>query len=106
LASFPVVKLDVPSAWTFPILQSFLYNKDTRVLQSALLPNEWKLTIASILKQAMIIQGVWKNAIALGVIDERVVLDDMEEEDAQSIYDVIEDSWAEVLRALHQTTSR
>ncbi|KAF8969672.1 hypothetical protein BDZ97DRAFT_1794576 [Flammula alnicola] len=90
--TMPVVKLDIPSAETFPVLQSYLYTKDAAALQSTLLPADWASSITGIVQRAIMVQGFWRNACAFGVVD-------------ASVFDVIEDSWAQIIRALQQTTS-
>jgi hypothetical protein len=92
--NIPVVPLGLPSAETFPILQSYMYTKRVDTLLSSLLPtppacakpgtplnaimqehadylgNEYD--IPTLLRHAMIINSLWRNACALGVYDDRL----------------------------------
>ena len=91
----PVVPLCLPSPETFSILQSYLYTKRIDVLLAALLPappsslsdnniplpdmlkrlvNHFAATgnVPALARYAMIINGVWRNACALGVYDDKL----------------------------------
>jgi hypothetical protein len=91
----PVVPLCLPSPGTFSILQSYLYTKRIDALLAALLPapppslsdpsvplpdmiNRLTHHLAAtdnmptLARHAMIINGVWRNACALGVYDNKL----------------------------------
>ncbi|KDR73669.1 hypothetical protein GALMADRAFT_100505 [Galerina marginata CBS 339.88] len=91
-ATLPVVSYSIPSPETFGLLSEYLYTKNADVLRSRILPVNWALDIETILRKAFMIRGLWANACAFGVVD-------------PSLYDVLEDCWAAVLRSLHQATS-
>lgn len=90
----PVVPMCLPSPETFNVLQSYLYTKRFDVLFSSLLPTPpsfddpttsmpemiSRLTIhlsatcdkLQLARHAMIINGLWRNACALGVQDDKL----------------------------------
>ena len=91
----PVVPLCLPSPETFSILQSYLYTKRIDILLAALLPappssladtntpfsdmikhlvNHLAATgnVPALAQHAMVINGVWRNACALGVYDDKL----------------------------------
>lgn len=86
----PVVNLGLPSPETFPTLQSYLYHKRLDVLFSALIPSlpspsslpdmaqrlpkhlAATSDVASLEYRAMLINGVWRNACALGISDDKL----------------------------------
>ncbi|KZT28287.1 hypothetical protein NEOLEDRAFT_1058834 [Neolentinus lepideus HHB14362 ss-1] len=100
--ALPVVPVCLPSPQTFPVLSSYLYTKRTDALLAALLPappasltapdldetvpddffQAQKVAYAhrvgasiparALLKNAMVINGVWRNVCALGVFDDRL----------------------------------
>ena len=96
--TIPVVRMAMPSVFTFHIVHAFLYSGDTAALRAALLPPGWKSDGATgAVKQAIVVHGVWANARKLGVVDERIG------ERKESFYDVIDAVWAEVLQLANQT---
>ena len=90
-ASLPVVPLSIPSVETFTLFQSYVYVKDSEALRTAFLPSGWALSANTIMQRAMAVKGFHANAVAFGMVD-------------GAMYDVIEDCWAEVLRALQQVS--
>jgi hypothetical protein len=95
--NLPVVPLGLPSSDTFPILQSYMYTKRADTLSASLLPTmpepRWpgrpgtrmsdiiqeqadylgnEYDIPTLLRHAMIINGLWRNACALGVYDDKL----------------------------------
>ncbi|KAF9484632.1 hypothetical protein BDN70DRAFT_872142 [Pholiota conissans] len=101
--TLPVVQLVVPAAWTFPILHHYLYTKDTRALKASLLPPGWDSSVVNVMKQAKTIVDVHRNAVGFGVVDETMVLSN--EGPSQSLYDVIDESWAKILTAMREKTT-
>lgn len=100
--TIPVVRMLMPSVFTFHIVYAFLYSGSTVALRAALLPPGWKTDGATgAVKQAIIVHGVWANARKLGVVDERIGARN------ESFYDVIDAVWVEVLQLANETmTSR
>ena len=75
--TIPVVSLSIPSPPTFPLLHSYLYTKDLRNVVSALFsPSDPDAPQ----RQAALVYGVWSNAHALGVVDEK-------------LFDVLDKAW-------------
>jgi len=90
--NLPVVLLGLPSAETFPVLQSYLYTKRVDNLLSAFMPlapepvrtgtpltqiiaNHSEVLgemfdAETLLRHAMLINGVWRNACVLGIRDD------------------------------------
>lgn len=106
----PVVPICLPSPETFSILQSYLYTKRTDALLASLLPTPpaslsdpaiplsemiTQLTqhlassssLPSLASHSMIINGVWRNACALAVRDDK-------------LWDAIDVSWQVVVGAM------
>jgi hypothetical protein len=112
-AKIPVVPLCLPSPETFSILQSYLYTKRIDVLLAALLPtlpspSEPSASLPEMIKRltnhlaaagdpltlarhALIINGVWRNACALGVYDDK-------------LWGSIDISWGAIVGAMGITT--
>src|ERR1700722_12384461 len=80
--TLPVVPLCIPSADTFPILHSYLVTKRIDLLRDAMVPRDaapW-----SIVSALGVILGVWRNASALGVVDD-------------GLWDAIDAAWGSVV---------
>lgn len=90
-AALPVVPLCLPSPETYPLLQSYLYTKQPELLLSVLLP-AIHCDMRALAQHAMFINGLWRNACALGVVD-------------QKLWDVIDDAWGVVVDATEQATT-
>jgi hypothetical protein len=69
-ATIPVIPLSLPSPHTFPLLHTYLYTKDAANLVSSLLSSSTELD--DLKRQAVLVYGVWSNAHALGVVDEKL----------------------------------
>jgi hypothetical protein len=106
----PVIPLCLPSPETYSILQSYLYTKRIDELLTSLLPpsslSEQATSVSEMVsilirhlavtgnmptlaRHSMIINGVWRNACALGVRDDK-------------LWDAIEASWEIVVGAMNQ----
>ncbi|KAJ6481821.1 hypothetical protein C8R45DRAFT_1215633 [Mycena sanguinolenta] len=85
-ATVPVVPLRLPSPETFPLLHAYLYTRDTSSLLASLRPS-CDADMVQLAMHASRIHGLWRNACALGVVDEQ-------------LYDVIETSWYSTLGAM------
>ena len=77
----PVVPLNVPSPHTYPMLQEYLYSKNTDDLLAYLLPGEdFPLDIqfvksidrVQLVLSASRVIGLWRNACALGVVNDDI----------------------------------
>ncbi|KAJ6618711.1 hypothetical protein B0H10DRAFT_2176175 [Mycena sp. CBHHK59/15] len=91
--TIPVVPLCIPSPETFPLLQSYLYTQQpTMLLTSLQPPRDSETDLLQLATHAMKIHGLWRNACALGVVDERM-------------YAAIEASWDSTIAAM-QVASR
>ncbi|TDL23119.1 hypothetical protein BD410DRAFT_747729 [Rickenella mellea] len=89
-STLPVIPLSLPSPSTFPTLQHFLYTSDSRSLLASLsLPvtASSSNSAPSLLQSLGAINGVWRNACALGVSDE-------------GLWNALDAAWETVLGAL------
>ncbi|KAH7909180.1 hypothetical protein BJ138DRAFT_1011360 [Hygrophoropsis aurantiaca] len=118
----PIVPLCVPSPETFPYLSTFLYTKRADHLLASLLPSTSNLFLSSLissplslpttasvqayasklaaahtpqtlLAHAMAVNGLWRNACALGIFDER-------------LWDTMDIAWEVLLGALGVATGK
>ncbi|TFK73526.1 hypothetical protein BDN72DRAFT_761686 [Pluteus cervinus] len=88
--TLPVVPLCLPSPDAFPLLQTYLYQKQPQALLASLVPASLDVSDALRLgHQAMVIHGLWRNACALGVVDSQ-------------LFDVIDRAWEVILVALQR----
>lgn len=72
VVSLPVLKLFLPAPKEFPALQNYLYSRDSKAIISHLLPAALPLCNDAQLESAKeMILGLWHNARALGVVDEK-----------------------------------
>ncbi|TDL17984.1 hypothetical protein BD410DRAFT_793657 [Rickenella mellea] len=86
----PVVPLSLPSPSAFPALQHYLYTSDTRSLLASLLSPVTASSSNStpaLLRSLGAINGVWRNACALGVSDD-------------GLWNALDAAWETVLCAL------
>ncbi|KAJ7216469.1 hypothetical protein GGX14DRAFT_604842 [Mycena pura] len=81
-ATLPVISLRLPSPETFALLHAYLYTHNLAVLAP---PCDGDLL--QLVAHAHKIHGLWRNACALGVVDER-------------LYDAVEEAWARTLGAM------
>ncbi|KAJ7172967.1 hypothetical protein C8R43DRAFT_874125 [Mycena crocata] len=83
-ATLPVVPLSLPSPETFSLLHAYLYTPET--LLAALAP-PCGSNLLQLAGHAQKIQGLWRNACVLAVVDEQ-------------LYDVIESSWERTIATM------
>lgn len=96
--TLPVTRLRVWNASTFHILYHFLYNKDVNALRAALRPPFTETsTHENAWKHAILVHSVYMNAMSIGVINEKAG------REQKSVYQVIEEEWAEINRILRHT---
>ena len=92
-ATVPVVPLCLPSPEAFPLLQSYLYTKNTENLSNVLFPSTCTPLDKVVLRRHMgLIHGLWADACALGVVD-------------SSLYEVIQSSWSRLVAAVEASRS-
>ena len=112
----PVVPMCLPSPETFSILQSYLYTKRIDALLAKLLPTpppsmtDTNIPLSDIIKRlvhhlaatcsisslalhAMLINGVWRNACALGVYDNK-------------LWNAIEVTWGAIVGAIDMSNAQ
>ncbi|KAJ7172960.1 hypothetical protein C8R43DRAFT_863110, partial [Mycena crocata] len=86
-ATLPVVPLSLPSPETFSLLHAYLYmQQQPETLLAALAP-PCGSNLLQLAGHAQRIQGLWRNACVLAVVDEQ-------------LYDVIESSWERSIAAM------
>jgi hypothetical protein len=86
----PVVPLRLPSAETFPILLQYLYTKNTDTLIHTLLHSNASAS-PNTLRDCAIATGIWRNAVALGVVD-------------RPLYQALDRAWKTLLQRLQNTS--
>jgi hypothetical protein len=92
-ATVPVVPLCLPSPEAFPLLQSYLYTKNTENLSNVLSPStSTPLDKVALQRHMWLIHGLWADACALGVVD-------------SSLYEVIQSSWSRLVAAVEASRS-
>jgi hypothetical protein len=79
--TIPVVPLSLPSPHTFPLLHAYLYTKDSANLITSLLSSSFDPD--SLNRQVALVLGVWSNARALEVVDEK-------------LFDALDEAWDSV----------
>ncbi|KAF8637887.1 hypothetical protein AX17_002510 [Amanita inopinata Kibby_2008] len=87
----PVVTFRLPVPAAFPLLYSYLYTKRSDVLLASLAP-ECENDLASVVRAAAIIQGLWQDTCVLGVVD-------------PVLFDTIDLAWGRVVTALERAQS-
>ncbi|KAF7366433.1 hypothetical protein MSAN_00900200 [Mycena sanguinolenta] len=85
-ATVPVIPLRLPSPETFPLLHAYLYTRDSASLLASLRPS-CDADMVQLAMHASRIHGLWRNACALGVIDEQ-------------LYNVLQTLWSSTLGAM------
>lgn len=92
-ATVPVVPLCLPSPEAFPLLQSYLYTKNTENLSNVLFPSTSTPLDKVVIQRHMgLIHGLWADACALGVVD-------------SALYEVIQSSWNRLVAAVEASRS-